>query len=870
MKIKNRRVGGKRSVLTMILAGLISWEGHMAYASENFNTGGQSDLPARKNPSRTKFNTRFLADFNNSVDVSYFEQENGPPPGIYHVGILVNQQRLSTFAVQFINGPQGVVPCFPAEALRQLAVDKTLLPVDWQTTACIQLAELFPGATVDYNYDDEVLDVTIPQIYLIDRPEGFIDPERWDEGVDALSMNYSFSATDIHYRKRSGQAPHHYSLYGSLESTLRLGNWRFHTYDIYHGGSQNQEGLQHQLGYAQRAIGSLLSELSIGDISTSGELFESASLQGVMLRSDDRMHPWTRKGYAPIIRGVANSNAVVTVRQNGNVLREKNVPPGEFRISDIAALGYGGDLEVTITESNGETQRFTVPYSSLPQLLRAGYYRYSLAAGRIRYYARRIKPMLLESSLGYGVNNTVSLYGGAQTAPEIGYTALDGGIALNTALGAFNIELSQSLFNDESEPAQRHSLRNNAQLKMGFARRLTATDTAVNLMTYTFSGKNYYSLNQALQAEYRKDGRDSDGRTGRFSNRIEASISQALPAGWGELDLSGWWENYPVSRGKKRYGSSYFVGYRNGYEKINYSFSVNRIFTGHHRANTIFYLNFAMPFGSADRKRPNFNTMLSYSSEEAKLRTGVSGNHTGEESTSYFNAYFRQSSRTLSSFDLNIGHTGSVLQKGLSYSQGMDYYSGAVALSGGAVLHDDGVNFSPWLSDTMALIKAPGAEGASLMNNRLAKVNSRGYALLNSVMPYEENLVTLDLKGTSATFDLHENGKMVVPTAGALVKVIFAGQSKQSILSRLKQENGKYLPFGTHLYDAGDNVVGIVGQGGITIISLPEENGLLEARWKTDEEKSSCAIKLDNLPHQEKRIQPERVITCFARHKEVG
>ncbi|MET1477617.1 fimbria/pilus outer membrane usher protein [Burkholderia sola] len=43
------------------------------------------------------------------------------------------------------------------------------------------------------------------------------------------------------------------------------------------------------------------------------------------------------RGYAPVIRGVATSNAHVAVSQNGAVLYETNVAPGPFEINVAAA-----------------------------------------------------------------------------------------------------------------------------------------------------------------------------------------------------------------------------------------------------------------------------------------------------------------------------------------------------------------------------------------------------------------------------------------------------------------------------------------------------------------------------------------------------
>ncbi|MCT6957964.1 fimbria/pilus outer membrane usher protein, partial [Salmonella enterica] len=84
------------------------------------------------------------------------------------------------------------------------------------------------------------------------------------------------------------------------------------------------------------------------------------------------MLPDSMRGYAPTVRGVAETNAKVTVRQNGVVLYETTVAPGPFTISDLYATGYGGDLAVTVTEADGRVRSFAVPYASVPQLLRPG------------------------------------------------------------------------------------------------------------------------------------------------------------------------------------------------------------------------------------------------------------------------------------------------------------------------------------------------------------------------------------------------------------------------------------------------------------------------------------------------------------------
>lgn len=92
--------------------------------------------------------------------------------------------------------------------------------------------------------------------------------------------------------------------------------------------------------------------------------------QGVNLASDENMLPFSQRGFAPTIRGIANSNAEVSVRQNGYLIYQANVAPGAFEINDISSTSNSGDMEVTIKEADGSERHFTQPYSSVAVMLR--------------------------------------------------------------------------------------------------------------------------------------------------------------------------------------------------------------------------------------------------------------------------------------------------------------------------------------------------------------------------------------------------------------------------------------------------------------------------------------------------------------------
>ncbi|MCE4870628.1 fimbria/pilus outer membrane usher protein, partial [Campylobacter coli] len=61
-----------------------------------------------------------------------------------------------------------------------------------------------------------------------------------------------------------------------------------------------------------------------------------------------------------------------------------NVAPGPYEIDDLLGTAYAGDLDVEVTEADGQVERFSVPFSAVPQLLRPGQHRFTATAGELR------------------------------------------------------------------------------------------------------------------------------------------------------------------------------------------------------------------------------------------------------------------------------------------------------------------------------------------------------------------------------------------------------------------------------------------------------------------------------------------------------
>ena len=130
----------------------------------------------------------------------------------------------------------------------------------------------------------------------------------------------------------------------------------------------------------QHDVTAIKGQFSAGEIFSDTDLFDSVRYRGVKLASDDGMRADSERGYAPVIRGVAQTNATVEIRQNDYILYTANVAPGPFEINDIYPSGSNGDLQITVIEADG-TRRVTMQaFSSLPIMVREGQVKYSVSA----------------------------------------------------------------------------------------------------------------------------------------------------------------------------------------------------------------------------------------------------------------------------------------------------------------------------------------------------------------------------------------------------------------------------------------------------------------------------------------------------------
>lgn len=313
----------------------------------------------------TWFDPAFFKDDPSMVaDLSRFEKGQKITPGVYRVDIVLNQTIVDTRNVNFVEltPEKGIAACLTTESLDAMGVNTDAFPAFKQLDkqACALLAEIIPDASVTFNVNKLRLEISVPQIAIKSNARGYVPPERWDEGINALLLGYSFSgANSIHSSADSDSGD---SYFLNLNSGVNLGPWRLRNNSTWSRSSGQTAEWKNLSSYLQRAVIPLKGELTVGDDYTAGDFFDSVSFRGVQLASDDNMLPDSLKGFAPVVRGIAKSNAQITIKQNGYTIYQTYVSPGAFEISDLYSTSSSGDLLVEIKEADGSVNSYSVPF----------------------------------------------------------------------------------------------------------------------------------------------------------------------------------------------------------------------------------------------------------------------------------------------------------------------------------------------------------------------------------------------------------------------------------------------------------------------------------------------------------------------------
>ncbi|WP_338682192.1 fimbria/pilus outer membrane usher protein [Janthinobacterium sp. TB1-E2] len=769
---------------------------------------------------QVEFNSVFLPEGSRSLDLAIYQKGNPVLPGTYRADIALNGELRNRQDIRINANDDGSNPvvCISRKLLELLGVNISLLSPEAMTLLaegqCVELGKLIANATAVFLPEIQQVNISIPQASLRRNARGYVSPELWDSGVTSGMLGYNFNS----YHNKSGGTSFD-SAYLGLNGGFNMGGWRFR-----HNGAlswQQQGGSRYQVldTYARRDMTALKSQLTLGDANTSGEIFDTLSFRGAQLASDDRMLPNSLRGYAPVVRGIARTNARVSIRQAGNLLLETTVAPGAFVIDDMYATGYGGDLNVTVSEADGSEQRFVVPYAAVSQLLRPGSLRFGAAAGVTRNNFLSKQARVLQGTLQYGLNNSLTGYGGLQASED--YLSLLGGVAFALPIGAVSIDLSHAQTKLAADTAKGQSLR------LSYSKNVLSTGSNFSMAAYRFSTSGYLDFANATQVlDAERNGYDSNMQY-RPRNRVSLTADQRLGA-WGQVSISGYAQNYWNRPGQDL---QYQLSYNKQVGRVSYGINANRSKVSYGGMESRIQLTLSMPLGGNDSLyRPQMSAQVSRDTDGRYDQLATLSGSAGEERQFSYGASVSRNGSSNSS-TLNGQYTGAQAMVGASVGRGTGYSSASVSMSGSVVAHPGGVTLTPLRGETIAVVHAPGAAGAKVAGYPGLRLDASGNAVLPYLRPYELNEVAIDPQGTSMDVELSETSQQVAPRDGAVVFLKYGTSTGRAILFNVSLANGEVLAFGATVKDEQGLPVGVVGQGGQLYARLQETTRQLSISW---------------------------------------
>ncbi|HCW7014806.1 TPA: fimbrial biogenesis outer membrane usher protein [Citrobacter farmeri] len=774
----------------------------------------------------SSFEESYLRRDKNGASPDVFIYKNAVTPGIKSVDIRVNDQSAGKMDVEFIsNGRDETTPCLSADMLKTIGI-KTELYEEKANGRCYDLKKTIPASELYYRDSNQTLFITVPQEAVDKQNFTMIPPEEWDHGVTSLRTSYNgyYYSSRIKTDQHSGggndsDSDTSRSAYVNLNTVGSLGAWRLYSVDSFYKSDQRGWESNHDRSYLSRDIASLRSQLQVGEIytRTSGYMAGTVPLSGVSLTTSEKMSLDNQFRFAPVIRGVARTNARLTVRQRGNVIYSTTLTPGPFAIDDLYSAQVGADLEATVEESDGQRQVFRVPYTSLPDMIRPGAMRYSVAAGKYRSQGRDVKePVVFSGGLERGFEYFT--LGGALLASDR-YQTLSAGVSWNAGnIGAFSAEIAHARY---SNPENSDNTRDGSAVRVQYARHFEASDTSLQILGYQYRSEDFLEFQEYLMRDSGYVSPDDDDAyaysTRRKRNRLEMTINQNV-TDIGSLYMTVSQDRY-YGTSNKSTSVTGGVGTTIGSSTVSLSLTDTR---DEDRSDRQLSLSVSIPLSSGSDSRRSYGS-LNYGlvrdqNKQFSQSLGYSGS--ALDNTLTYSANVLRDVQGKYSQSGTLGYNGSManISGGLSHSN--NYNQISAGMSGGVTLYGGGVVLSPVLGDTVAIVDTTGASGIGLSGSGDVRTDMFGHAMVTWLTPYRYNEINLDASGVD-NVELKETGRKVVPSEGAAVLLKFASRVGRRAMAEL--HGPRNIPLGAMVYTEGDGAsreeAGIVGNKGLTYLS---------------------------------------------------
>lgn len=789
----------------------------------------------------SELNLDFLRGTDKEHVPAVLKDGNDFPPGQYVVDVLLNRQKVSRQMLT-ITQDDAKSLCLTPEWIDQahLLLNLDMFREQFDSARNCYYIGNYPAASVRFDYGTQTLLISAPQVTL----RTLSASENWDYGIPGFRLRYN---TNVSKSQRNRAV-----YYGNLNLNANVGRW------ILSGTTSgfSGHGFESPQAVASTVIAPLRGNLELGKTNTRSTLFSDFGFYGAALTSDSSLVPWSSRGYAPVISGVAHSNARITVRQSGYTLTSRVVPPGEYALNDLSPIG-NGDIIVTVEEEDGSKTVRVYPVTTLPGMLRAGDFNYNLSLGT-RNDDSQVKGVFVVGSLDYGfapltLNLATILHRQYQGA----------GVGLSRNMGAWgalevSAEVSRSVF-DKNRTPYRHNWRDDisetqeqkllndrndwlwnsygkgrpvsgprtgVSATVKYAKRLGET-TNLQLLTWRYTGEKFVDFSgfdpgQVWLNENRKE-------------RYEAFISQKV--GDSYLNFSGWTQSY---RDRSKNDSGANASFSTSLGRASMGLYASYSHTPWTPNDYSLSMSVSIPFTVAGKQQFT-STSMNYRPEEgAQVNTSVSGSPSDSMNYSV-SAGAGKNSRSVSA---SLGYSMDAVQTSASLSQSQYHGSGSQTSgslsASGAVMGTtrSGILFTREQSGAVAVVKIKDIPGVTFNGSR---PTGRSGVTAVPLSEYNRNNVRINTENVPDDIDLLDTVWSVVPTRQAIVYHEFNYTQVKRYVMKVEDRNGKPLPQGSSAVTQNGLDAGFVTSGGVLLSTLLAEP---ESLTLTSTDGTQCRVNM--------------------------
>ncbi|MGR3753337.1 fimbria/pilus outer membrane usher protein [Edwardsiella anguillarum] len=751
----------------------------------------------------------------NGHDVSRFN-DGQQLPGSYLVSVAVNDSRkkMASYQIEFGYVGNTLTPYLKKEDLVLFNINPDALQLSYQpgekyidfSQGDLQFSFAFYGMS---------LVLYAPAKAIMNKPSELAHESQWDDGITAFILNYDAKAwhREVKFNAPSSQS---YSL--SLAPGLNLGSWRLRNSGIWQRGYNGESTYQNAYAYAESDIRSLKSKLLIGESSTGSDIFNSIPFRGIKLATSDSMIPFYERTFVPAVRGIASSVAQVEVRQNNYLIYSTEVPAGAFELTDIPAL-QGEDMAVTVTESNGTVQHFTVPYNTPAISLKAGRVKYEVTLGKYRPYSDTANDDFFgNATLIYGFNDFLTGYTGLQASNKYWSGALGMGFNLSR-FGALSVDgvYSRSGY---------HNNEIGSALRIRYSKLINETNTSFNLASYQYASAGYSSFTDAMTP--RRARYPSPWRKKHDSS---VSLKQDLSR-FGSLDLSfratGYWDKKSESYANLNYSTS-LLG------RASLSLGWNRVLNADYRhQEDIFSAAIYVSLGNLIGAGTNSSLRYQILSErDRSISNSLTLNGIAYDNRLSWNISQginnKNGDNNRTSLSAALIHPFGAINGMYNYSPTVTQFGGGI--NGSMVLHRGGLTLGQRIHGAAALLDVDNAADIAVTNRNGVKTDDNGFALVTALNTYRKNDIYIQQADLNSQTEIKQTVSSVIPTDNALVLASYKTVNGKKALFHITGSDGKPIPFGALVVTEHQHSAGIVGDAGDVFLSGLSDSGVLHIRW---------------------------------------